>query len=420
MVCCVPVRSVPWYRGSAVVFLSWLCAAAGCRSPKPAQPILVDAGPPPRVDLSPAPFVRSDLPRIDLHTHILLGGGLRAARLFDRQGIGLAVNLSGPPPSGRLADYLAEAEIAYGRVVVFTSLDFRHCGADGYGERMAADLKRAKAMGARGLKIPKALGLGVLGPDKKLLPVDDPGLDAVFVAAGELGLPVAMHVGDPQAFWQPPGPQNERNEELSAHPEWSFYAEAQRGEIPSWQGLFDAFVRRVARHPKTTFIGVHFGNAPEDPDLVARTLSAHPNLYIDTAARLPAIGRRDGNHSAEKLRAFFMTYQDRILFGTDTAVGAQTAALMFGSSGKEPPTEADGDLFFERTWRYFETADPAIPSPTPIQGRWTIEGIALPRAVLEKIYAKNAERLLGLTLASPIPKIPSPERNIVPGRLEDL
>ena len=77
---------------------------------------------------------------------------------------------------------------------------------------------------------------------------------------------------------------------------------------------------------------------------------------------------------------------------------------MFGSVGTDPPTPADAERFFESTYRYFETADPDIPSPTPIQGKWTIAGINLPVPVLEKIYYKNAERLLGLSPPRPLPK----------------
>lgn len=364
------------------------------------------------------PFVRSNIPRIDVHTHVMLGAAIRAARMLDGYGIVHAVNLSGPPPAIGLDDYLMDSEIAYKRFTVFTNLDWSYCERPGYGARFAADLVRAKALGARGLKIPKGLGLGFKGPDGKLLRVDDKELDAVFDKAGELGMPVAIHIGDPQAFWQEPNESNERYEELSAHPEWSFFLGHKRGELPSWQALFDAFLRRIARHPKTLFIGVHFGNAPEDPALVARTLDTYSNLVIDTAARLPAIGRHDDAHSAAKLRAFFLKYQDRILFGTDTGVGRNPNELMFGSTGRTPPTTADADRFFESTWRYFETADPAIPSPTPIQGRYTLEGIDLPRPVLEKIYYKNAQRILGITL--PEAPLPKQENNVIPSRLEDL
>jgi len=96
--------------------------------------------------------------------------------------------------------------------------------------------------------------------------------------------------------------------------------------------LYAAFERRVARHPKTTFIGVHFGNDPEDPDHVAQMLDKYPNLYIDTAARVPEIGRQD----AAKMRLFYEKYQDRILFGTDLGVAAEQDGMMYGSNGANP------------------------------------------------------------------------------------
>ncbi|MFO0580155.1 MAG: amidohydrolase family protein [Polyangia bacterium] len=358
------------------------------------------------------PFRRKDLPRIDVHTHIQLGAGLRAARLLESYGIVHAVNLSGPPPEAGLTDAVGDAEVAYHRLTVFANLPWYYAAVPEYGPRIAAELPKIKAAGARGIKIAKGLGLGIRGPDGKLLRVDDPGLDVVFDTAGELGLPIAIHVGDPQAFWREPDEKNERYEELMAHPDWSFWADHQKGTVPSWRELFDAFSRRVLRHPKTTFIGVHFGNAPEEPQLVAQLLDRAPNLYIDTAARLPEIGRSDPNHSPEKLRAFFLKYQDRILFGTDTGIGRKESALMFGSTGQTPPTQADADRFFESTWRYFETSDTDIPSPTPIQGRWTISGVNLPDAVLEKIYYKNAQRLLGITLAEKA--LPKQEKGPVP------
>lgn len=353
-----------------------------------------------------AVFVRADIPRIDFHTHVMLGAALRAARLLEGHGIVHAVNLSGPPPGHGLDDFVADSEIAYNRFSVFTNLNWAHCKKPGYGARMAADLTRARAAGARGVKIQKALGLGVEGPDGKLLAIDDPGLDPAFERAGELGMPVAIHSGDPKAFWEPPDENNERADELRAHPEWSFYADYKKGAVPSWQALYDAFVRRVARHPRTTIVGVHFGNDPEDPAQVARLLDRYPNLMIDLAARVPEIGRRDAAHDPAAMRAFFVRYQDRILFGTDTGVGRGRDDLMFGSTGSEPPGEKDADRFFTSIWRYLETSDRDIPTPTPIQGRWNVDGVGLPREVLEKIYYKNALRLLRIELPKqPLPPI---------------
>jgi predicted TIM-barrel fold metal-dependent hydrolase len=339
---------------------------------------------------APAPPQPRKFHRIDVHTHISPDGIPRALRLMDEWGIDGAVNLSGmyPGPKHMLDVQIAAASESKGRVIVFTMPNFKLVATDPqYGKTMAAMLDEAKRLGARGLKITKGLGLGVPVPDRtRLLPVDDHGLDPLFDRAGKLGMPVAIHIGDPKAFWQPATPANERWDELRVHPEWSFAGPG----IPSWQELYDAFERLVARHPRTTFIGVHFGNDPEDPDTVARMLDKHPNLYIDTAARVPEIGR----HPQEKMRKFYAKYQNRVLFGTDTGIGAEPEDMMYGSTGADVPGRADEVRFFTSTWRYFETSDRQFESPTPIQGRWKIDGVGLPEAVLRKIYFENAARLL--------------------------
>jgi predicted TIM-barrel fold metal-dependent hydrolase len=338
------------------------------------------------------PAKRDRLPRIDVHTHISPQGLERALAVMDQWGIDGMVNLSGMvpgPPRHMLETQLQIARASGGRIAVFTNVNFVRAvrTRPDYGTALAEELSMAKEMGAVGLKIPKGLGLGYPAPDgEHVLPVDDPKLDPLFEEAGKLGMPVAIHTGDPKAFWQPPDEKNERIEELRAHPEWSFYGEP----VPSWQELYTQFERRVARHPKTIFIGVHFGNDPEDPVNVARMLDKYPNLYIDTAARVPEIGRQD----AAKMRQFFEKYQDRILFGTDLGVGPTQDDMMYGSNGPLPPTLDDERRYFESTWRYFETEDKQFESPTPIQGRWKIDGLGLSEQVLRKLYFENAARLL--------------------------
>jgi predicted TIM-barrel fold metal-dependent hydrolase len=327
---------------------------------------------------------------IDIHTHIDPRGIDNAIELFDRRGIAVAVNLSGGAPGAGLEQQLAAAARHPGRVIVFASPSWGMARTGpGYGARMADELARAHALGARGLKISKGLGLGFADWTGALIAVDAPPLDPLFERAGELGMPVAIHTGDPVAFWRPIGPHNERRAELAVHPGWSLYGRA----VPSWDQLQVALERRVARHPRTTFISVHFGNAPERPQRVAALLDRYRNLYIDTAARIPEIGR----HRAGAMRDLFVRHGDRILFGSDLGVGARPGDLMLGSPGPEPPTAADEELFFEASWRYFETADRDFAHPTPIQGSWKISGIDLPQPVQDRLYRANAAQLLGIS-----------------------
>ena len=265
----------------------------------------------------------------------------RAKTLLGAEGTVHVVNLSGGFSGKGLEEQLADAKQS-GYATVFTNPDFRELfRGPGAGTRMAAKVKQAVELGARGVKIHKGLGLGYGTDDDHFIPVDDKGLDPLFDEAGKQGVPVSIHSGDPQAFWQPLTPANERFDELRVHPGWSF------AKHPvSWEQIFSQYERRVARHPKTTFIGVHFGNAPEEPERVGKMLDKYPNLYIDTAARVPEIGRVDARHDAARMRAFFLKYQDRILFGTDAGIGTDERDLMLGSSGKDPPGPDDVVRFF--------------------------------------------------------------------------
>src|SRR5688500_2631025 len=63
--------------------------------------------------------------KIDVHTHFSPDAAARAVALMDAHGIDVAVNLSGGSPGRGLEDQLAAAAAHPGRIIVFTSLDWR-------------------------------------------------------------------------------------------------------------------------------------------------------------------------------------------------------------------------------------------------------------------------------------------------------
>lgn len=326
--------------------------------------------------------------KVDMHVHVSVPAIPRLLRLMDERGLDVVVNLSGGWPGAGLEESLAAAAATKGRVVVFANPPLHLLAYGLQPDALARELELAHRLGAKGVKIFKALGLGYRDADGSLITVDDPRLDLLFEKAGELGMPVSIHTGDPIAFWSAPDETNERFDELNAHPGWSSFGR----EVPSWEALFEAYERRVARHPRTTIIGVHFGNAPELPERVGAMLEKYRNLYVDTAARIPELGRQPA-----VVREIVRRHPERILFGTDLGMGEAPEDLMLGSTGLTPPQRADVDRFFSATWRFFESRDEHFAHPTPIQGRWTISGLGLPPEVLRQVYAGNADRLLGLS-----------------------
>ena len=331
---------------------------------------------------------------IDLHQHV---NGTeehvrRWLRIMDRVGVGVGVNLSGGTVTAKPGELSAfertqalTERLAPGRAVLYFNLDYTGWDQPGFAERAIEQVNRAHALGAAGLKEYKRLGLFLRDQQGQLIRIDDSRLDGVWKRCGELGLPVSIHVADPKAFWLPYTAQNERWKELKDHRNWWF---GDPKQFPTREKLLEALDRVIRRHPKTTFVCVHFANNAEDLAWVDRKLTEHPNMHADLAARIPELGR----HDPEALRQLFTRHQDRILFATDFQVYEK---LILGSSGDaEKPTDEDAATFFAKEWRWLETRDRNWPHMTPIQGDWSISAIGLPPEVLRKIYFDNARRLL--------------------------
>jgi predicted TIM-barrel fold metal-dependent hydrolase len=266
------------------------------------------------------------------------------------------------------------------RMVYFPTPDFSDV-APGFAERMAEDLERKVEAGACGLKIFKELGLRHKDADGNLIPVDDPRLDPLWAKAGELGVPVLIHTADPVAFFRPLDENNERWEELQLHPDWHFG----QPEFPDHDTLLAQRNRVIGRHANTTFIGAHLGNYPENLTYADSCLDRYSNFYVDTTARIGEIGR----HPADEVRAFFIKHQDRVIFGTDLTLGWDAF------EAKDQEDMAELKRFYDAHWRFFETNEWQIEYPGfPIAGRWKVDGIGLPDGVLQKLYFRNAQRLI--------------------------
>jgi predicted TIM-barrel fold metal-dependent hydrolase len=238
-----------------------------------------------------------------------------------------------------------------------------HRFAEWAAKRLQAQVRR----GAQGLKIWKPFGLSVRDPQGRLAPVDDPRLEPIWATAGELGVPVTIHVADPAAFFDPLDSSNERWEELHAHPDWQFPSPT----FPPFAALLEQLANLVTRHPQTIFIGAHVGCCAEDLGWVSRLLERCPNFYVDIAARIGELGRQP--YSA---RRFFLRYPDRILFGTDFPAFPAWYRLHYRF------LETDDEYF------NYQLSDP------PSQGRWRIYGLDLPDEVLAKVYYRNAQKII--------------------------
>ena len=306
-------------------------------------------------------------PAIDYHNHLDAQDPMRVLEVMDACGIEHVVNITMKVGDEALAmmDRYRAADAQRFSTIGWMDWD----GAEGdFDEFVVLSVKRLERLvehGAVGFKIWKDLGLTVRDASGELVRVDDERLAPVFERAGELGIPVMVHIGDPEAFFLPIDALNERYEELAAHPDWGFYG-SQYGK----HDLLEQRDRVFLRHPGTTFVAAHIAENSEDLQRVSAMLDACPNVMVDISARASELGRQP--YSARK---FFLRFANRILFGADLVPDVEMYRLYY---------------------RFLETADEYFEYPTHAsgQGRWCIYGLDLPEDVLRKVYRENALRLL--------------------------
>lgn len=317
------------------------------------------------------PVLRAKFPVFDVHQHVNDAMGIEdhvdpaelVARM-DKLNIKSIVILTGMW-GDKLQHVIDEMVKPYpGRFLVFVQIDWSKIDDPNFSQEMVAQVDDGVRRGARGLKVLKDLGLGVKDKTGKLIKVDDPRLDPIWEECGKLGIPVFMHVTDPEAFFYPTDGNNERYEELTEHPDWSFYGP----QFPKKIDILEARNRVFAKHPNTRFVALHMGNWPENLDYVGNVLDKYPNTMVEFGAREAELGRQP-----RRAREFFLKYQDRIMFGTDVG-----------------PEEG----MYQNYFRWLETNDEYFDYwGAPGQGRWKIYGMGLPDPVLEKVYHLNADKL---------------------------
>jgi predicted TIM-barrel fold metal-dependent hydrolase len=381
-----------------------LPAAAGAgqlKSPEGAGKInldLADFQPISMLHVPETKVLRSRYPVVDIHAHLSIrakstaGVGIGEEMEFlstpelllptmDRKNIRLMVNLTGGSGKGLVEAIHKFQQPHPDRFLTFTEPTWERADQPGFAKFQADEIVRAHDAGARGVKVLKTLGLYLReriseGP---LVKIDDPRFDPMWEACGSLGVPVAIHVSDPEAFFLPTDRTNERFEELNKHPDWSFHGR----DFPSNAELLEARNRVFAKHPKTQFIALHVGNNAENLTYVGECMDRFKNMSVELGARIGELGRQP-----RMSRKFFDKYQDRILFGTDAV-----------PNGTDTPQQIFGDQLYEIYYRFLETDDEYFdyaPAPIPPQGRWRIYGIGLPDSILKKVYYENAARLLKL------------------------
>lgn len=303
---------------------------------------------------------------IDIHSHQRdMSVEKLTSLLADMEALneGIMVNLSGGSGTS-LTEKVENIEKSFpNRFAVFANVDFEGVGTADWGKKAAKQLEEDVKNGAKGLKIFKSLGLRYTDINGNRLAIDDNRLDPIWAKCGELGVPVLIHAADPKSFWDDMDSKNERWLELKTRPRRKRSAT----DPAPWEQIIKEQHTVFKKHPNTNFINAHMGWYANNLGKLGALLDEIPNMYVGIAAVIAELGRQP-----QFARAFFIKYQDRILFGKDSW----------------KPEE------FPTYFRVLESNDEYFPYYKKYHAFWAMYGLNLPDEVLKKVYYKNALKIV--------------------------
>jgi predicted TIM-barrel fold metal-dependent hydrolase len=223
------------------------------------------------------------------------------------------------------------------------------------------------ADGAVAVKVWKNVGMELKDSRGHYVMVDDPQLRPIFQDIASHNKTLIAHQAEPDVAWKP-DPKAIDSSYYAEHPEWDM---SKVPGAPSKAAILASRDHLLAQNPGLRVIGAHLGSMESDVDLVAERLDRYPNFAVDTAARVPHLTIQP----REKVRAFLIKYQDRVLYGTDKDV--------IRKSGVTASIDA-WQKQLVKDWRYFATGD------TFNYDGHMVQGLQLPLPVLRKLYHENA------------------------------
>lgn len=283
-----------------------------------------------------------------------------------------------PPIDKQKAIAMTLHQAAGGQVKFVTTFSMEKWASPKWQETIITDLESDRANGAIGVKVWKNIGMSYRDKQQRLVMIDNPGFDALFQHLNDNKIPVIGHQGEPKNCWLPVSEMTVNNDKLyfANHPEYHMYRQP---NMPAYEDQMAARDALLTKNTGLPFIGAHLASLEWSVDRLASFLDQFPNAVVDTAARLGQIQYQSQGHR-EKVRQFFIRYQDRILYATD---------LTHSPDQDDQHIMAEARKRWQKDWQYFNTSTaidvPELDDP--------VQGLALPRQVIDKIYRTNAQRV---------------------------
>lgn len=265
-------------------------------------------------------------------------------------------------------DALALVRSSGGHVALCTTFDPYNFDSASFAADAIKQINRDFEHGALAVKLWKNVGMEIKDKSGQYILADDPKFEPIYKDIASHGKTLMTHQAEPDVAWGPPD---------ASDPSWSYYQEnpqwyvANRPGFPSKQKILDARDHVLANNPNLRMVGVHLGSMERSLENITSHLDKYSNFAIDTAARMKYLMLMP----PEKVRAFLIKYQDRVLYGTD---------LDLDPDANVPETLTEWKSVYARDWKFLATDETVT-----VQGK-QVHGLNLPQPVLQKIFHDNA------------------------------
>jgi len=245
-------------------------------------------------------------------------------------------------------------------------------------------LQQAIDKGAIAVKVWKNIGLELKNKADEFVMIDDPAFEPVMTLLIDNNIPLLGHLGEPRNTWLPIEEMTVKGDRdyFSENPKYHMYLHP---EFPDYDAQIAARDRLLEINPKLNFVGAHLGSLEWSVEELAKRLDTYPNMAVDLAERISHL-QHQAVTNWQGVHDFLITYQDRIIYGTDLRTGASDITANGLTTAEEIKNHAHE--IWLRHWRFFVTDDEMeVPKVT---GKFN--GMRLPKPVVDKIYRINAEK----------------------------
>jgi hypothetical protein len=270
----------------------------------------------------------------------------------------------------QVADALDLVRSSHGHVALCTTFDPYRFQDSSFTADSIRQLDQNFSQGAVAVKIWKNIGMEIKDGSGNFIMADDPKFEPIYRDIAKHGRTLMTHLAEPDVAWGPPDPADPSWSYYQENPQWFLY---NKPGFPAKKTILAARDHVLELNSKLRMVGVHLGSMERDLDGIAERFDRYPNFAIDTAARMEylMLAPRD------KVRAFLIKYQNRVLYGTDLDLLA-TADVQ--------ESLKDWESTYARDWKFLATDE-----TLDYEGK-KIRGLALPAPVLRKILRENARR----------------------------